>query len=327
MVTSADERRFYHVLIRVVFVAVTVASLIALFGEQFWVAELFTHYRLYYLLAQALLALIFLYSRRPLLLALAVLCAVPNALIVGPYLMPLFGGKNASADIGAGLDIVALNVNYHNDEFARIDNYLRDRDPDIIVIGEFTPAWRDELEFLHQSYPYRAGKARPDQWGLGVYSRVPFSEVEVIDLAKTDTVHVRFVVAAGGEELEVFAVHLLPPTSADLALGRNRQLEDLAVRVSASDYPCLVVGDLNLTPFSPYFSEFIDQSGLQDARRADGFHVTWPAHNVPIWIPIDHALVDPEIDVVRVRAGEDVGSDHFPLEVFVSPGMFAQGAR
>ena len=320
MVTSTDERRFYHVLIRVVFVTVTAGSVLALFGEQIWLAELFTHFRLYYLLIQALLVLIYLHTGHRVLMVLTILFAMPNAWVVGPYLTPVMVGKSASANIGrgAGVDIVALNVNYRNDEYARVAAYLRKRDPDIIVIAEFTPAWRDNLEFLHESYPYRLGDARLDPWGLAVFSRLPFSEAELIDLAQMDTVHARFIVKAGDTPLEVFAVHLLSPTSFILARDRNRQLEELADLAMASEYRQIVIGDLNLTPFSPLFNRFLNRSGLEDARRVDGFHITWPTSALPLWIPIDHALSVPGENNVRVRAGPDIGSDHFPLEIFVS---------
>jgi len=317
MVTGTAERRVYRILIRIIFVAVTASSLIALFGEQFWVAELFTHFRLYYLLVLALMALIFLHSGHLVLMALAVLFAISNLWVVGPYLMPVIAGKSAAADVDTGVDIVALNVNYRNDKFARVVDYLRKRDPDIIVLSELTPAWRDRLEFLRESHPYQLGKLRSDPWGLAVFSRLSLAQAELIELAETDAVHARFTLVIGTKTLEVFAVHLFSPTSFVRARDRNLQLEDLADRILASEHQSIVIGDMNLTPFSPYFSRFTRRSGLQDARRIDGLEVTWPVSVLPIWIPIDHALVDPEVNAVRVRAGPDVGSDHFPLEIIV----------
>jgi len=290
MVTHADERRFYRFLIRTIFVVVSAGSLIALFGEQFWVAELFTHFRLYYLLIQALLLLIFLHGGHRTFMVMTLLLAVPNAWV----------------------------VQYRNDEFARVTDYLRERDPDIIVISEFTPAWRSELKFLHESHSHRLADARSDPWGLAVFSRLPFAEAELIDLAQTNSVHARFVVEVGSRPLEVFAVHFFQPTSSIRARNRNLQIEDLTDRLIESKHRRLVVGDMNLTPFSPYFSRLADRSGLQDARRVDGIHITWPTSALPIWIPIDHALADSAVNVVRVLTGPDIGSDHFPLEILVS---------
>jgi endonuclease/exonuclease/phosphatase (EEP) superfamily protein YafD len=326
MIRAAKERRFYRVLIWVAFIAVSAGSLIALFGKYFWIAELFTHFRPYYLLIQALLMLIFLHGGRRLLMVMTILLAMPNAWVVGPYLIPMTGSvmgpvkgqSRVMLENNAGIDIVALNVQHRNDEFVRVADYLRDRDPDIIVIAEFTAVWRIRLEFLRESHPYYLMDARSDPWGLAVFSRLPLVDAELIDLAQTGTVHARFIVTAGEAPLEIFAVHLLSPVSAVLAHDRNLQLEALASHVLNSKNRRVVIGDMNLTPFSPYFNLFTDQTGLQDARRVDGFHVTWPASLLPIWMPIDHALADPEVNITRVLAGPDVGSDHFPLEIFVA---------
>jgi endonuclease/exonuclease/phosphatase (EEP) superfamily protein YafD len=321
LVTPDDERRFFRFLIRTALVLVSASSLMALLGEQFWVAELFTHFRLYYLLIQALLALIFLYSGHRKLMVMTVLLALPNLWVVGPYLMPDMvssGGAEVTAEVESELTMAVLNVHYQNDEYAQVADYLSDLDPDIIIISEFTPAWQGALEYLSKSHSYVLAEAQAGLWGLAVFSRLPFSDSQLIYLAETDAVHARFVIEVGMMPLEVFAVHLFPPTSPVQAHNRNLQLEDLADRLLASPHRRLVVGDLNLTPFSPYFGRLTDRTGLRDARLVDGIHITWPVSALPVWIPIDHALADPAVNVVRVRTGRDIGSDHFPLEIFLS---------
>lgn len=330
MVTPADERRFYRFLIRTVFAVVSAASLIALLGEYFWVAELFTHFRLYYLLILALLVLIFLYSGHRKLMIVTVLLILPNAWFVGPYLFTeliSIADSRATGEAETGISMTVMNVHHKNDGYARVADYLRDRDPDIIVISEFTPAWRSALRFLSRSHSHVLDGTRPGRWGLAVFSRLAFADAEQIDLAGTDTVNLRFVIEAGSIPLEVYAVHLYSPTSPSLAHNRNLQLEDLADRLVLSEYRRLVVGDMNLTPYSPYFSRFTEQTGLQDARLVDGVHITWPASALPIWIPIDHALADPAANVVQVRTGPDIGSDHFPLEIFLSDKAPVSGGR
>jgi endonuclease/exonuclease/phosphatase (EEP) superfamily protein YafD len=77
----------------------------------------------------------------------------------------------------------------------------------------------------------------------------------------------------------------------------------------------LLVGDLNVTPFSPYFSDLLAQTGMEDARRVYGFHGTWPTWMPLLQISIDHCIADPQLEVMRVARGPDVGSDHYPLEI------------
>ena len=320
MVTSSDERRFIGNSIRLVFFAVSLATVIALFSRVHWFAELFSHFRFYFLLSQALLVLIFMHSGRWMLMCATLLLSIPNAWYVVPYLTPLAFQQTAAAAQQPGVEVVAINLNFRNRDYAAMRDYFASVSPDIIVAAEITDEWRDELRYLEADYPHRIGATRPDPWGLMVYSRWPFVESELLDLGVPASVHARIVIASGGNLLEIFAVHLQSPTNPVRAANRNTQLTELAHRVAESDLPTVIVGDLNVTPFSPYFDLFLNHAGVSDSRRPAGFHFTWPAHPLPLWIPIDHALADPMVNITRVHRGRDAGSDHYPLEVSISHG-------
>ena len=129
-------------------------------------------------------------------------------------------------------------------------------------------------------------------------------------------------VALPGGNVQLVAVHLVSPTGPGRGALRNRQLATLAellgppaVTGAAARTPRLLVGDMNLTPFSPYFTDFLAQTGMEDARRVHGLHGTWPTWVPPLQIAIDHCIADPGLDVARVARGPTVGSDHYPLEV------------
>jgi endonuclease/exonuclease/phosphatase (EEP) superfamily protein YafD len=77
----------------------------------------------------------------------------------------------------------------------------------------------------------------------------------------------------------------------------------------------IIAGDLNLSPWSPYYARLVRETGLADIRKGFGLLPTWPTHLRPMMIPIDHCLVSPDISVSRVRTGEHIGSDHLPLIV------------
>jgi endonuclease/exonuclease/phosphatase (EEP) superfamily protein YafD len=321
MVTSSDEQRFFHVMIRVVLVAVSLGTVLALFSHQFWFAELFSHFRLYYLLAQALLVLIFLHTRHGVLLALTVLLSVPNALPVVPYLTPLIVGRSVAALPEEQIAIIAMNVNYRSSDYQSTLNYLASRPADVIVVSEYTPAWESALAVLDSTYPYRIGESRLDPWGLAVFSRLPFVSAELVDLGVKGSVHAHVVLDLEGSPLEIFAVHLMVPVTQEKAGMRNTQFDALAAIMSLTKNPRMLVGDMNITPFSPLFDDFLGATGLVDARRPFGFHITWPTTALPIWIPVDHCLADPSIPVVNVQQGPQIGSDHFPLEITVQrPG-------
>ena len=74
-----------------------------------------------------------------------------------------------------------------------------------------------------------------------------------------------------------------------------------------------ILGDLNVSPWSPHFGGLLRESGR-------GVQATWPTNLAPMRIPIDHCLVSPDVSVVGRRVGPDVGSDHFPIVVDVQIG-------
>lgn len=94
---------------------------------------------------------------------------------------------------------------------------------------------------------------------------------------------------------------------------RNQQLAELGDYVAQIKTPVVVVGDLNITMWSPYYQRFVRQTGLRNARYGFGILPTWPTIIPLLYIPIDHFMVSPEIQVVNLRTGDRVGSDHLPL--------------
>ncbi|RMF96811.1 MAG: hypothetical protein D6727_07035 [Gammaproteobacteria bacterium] len=309
------ERRFSRWLLWLVFAGSTAGTLIALAARWHWVAELFSHYRFHYLLAQALLLLVFLNTRRPGWLALTLLLALPNAWYVGPYLLPVFREAVAGAPRPARAQLLAVNLSFRNHDYQAMLDYLRASRPELMVLSEYTPAWHAALSDALADYPYRVLRPRRTPFGIAVYSRRPLRQPEVLDLGAPGAENLRLRVDLAGQPVELYAVHLYSPASAQRAAWRRTQLRRLAAALRDRPYPRLVVGDLNLTPFSPLFTDLLRDSGLMDARRRAGLHVTWPASPLPLWIPIDHCLADVAAGVVSVRAGPDLGSDHFPLEV------------
>jgi endonuclease/exonuclease/phosphatase (EEP) superfamily protein YafD len=74
-----------------------------------------------------------------------------------------------------------------------------------------------------------------------------------------------------------------------------------------------VLGDLNMTVWSPYYKSFVEKTKLHNTRTGFGILPTWPAQSPLLFIPLDHCLVSEDIKVLHTRTGRNVGSDHLPL--------------
>jgi endonuclease/exonuclease/phosphatase (EEP) superfamily protein YafD len=112
----------------------------------------------------------------------------------------------------------------------------------------------------------------------------------------------------------VIGLHTDRPQGAAEAAARNSQLADLAGFIAGQpERHVIVMGDFNLTPWSPYFQRLLDAAGLRDSAIGRGVAPTWFSRLLPFGLPIDQVLLGPDVTVVDRHVGADVGSDHLPV--------------
>ena len=301
------------------------ATLLAEFARFGWLAELSTHFRAHYLLALAILVPVLLAAKRRRLALVAAILALPNAWYSAPYVLPLLMPASAAVAPEAPVSIVSLNLWYRNERFETVRDYLRMRSPDVLVLSELTPRWVAELRKITAAYPYWLSVDRRNPWGLGVFSKYPLRGATPTDLGLSGSVNVVTTVALPGGDVRLVAVHLSSPSTPARAVNRNRQLAEVArvagPAVGRSDpTPRIVVGDFNVTPFSPAFGDLLATTGLVDAARPRGLLGTWPTWMPLLKLQIDHCLADASLAIGDVSLGPDVGSDHVPLEILLDRG-------
>jgi endonuclease/exonuclease/phosphatase (EEP) superfamily protein YafD len=121
------------------------------------------------------------------------------------------------------------------------------------------------------------------------------------------------VAFAGGEPITVVATHPFPPVRSAVAVERNRQLAAIADFTASETGEVVVVGDLNVSPWSPYFQDLLRDGKLRDSRRGFDLQPTWPTFCPPLMTPIDHVLTSGGLAVSGRRTGPNIGSDHRPI--------------
>ncbi len=291
------------------------ATLTSFTGQFWWGFELTTHFRAQYALTLGGLALILLTLRRWRWSTLLGAFALLNL----AFLVPAFWEDDPAipaAENRPALRALLANVNAENRDFQRIRDLIATADPDIVVLLEATPWLLDRLRDLDQRYPHRLAEPRDDLFGIALFSRHPLVQGQIIRFDdKTSPPVIVATISAAARPLTLIGAHLWPPVSAEWAEGRNRQLRALADRVRQSQTPSLVLGDLNLSPWSPWFARLLADSGLRDSRRGRGIQPSWPAGWPPLWIPIDHALFSEGIRIRQREIGPAIGSDHYPIIV------------
>jgi endonuclease/exonuclease/phosphatase (EEP) superfamily protein YafD len=289
-------------------------------GSRYWLLELLTHFRFQYVCGALLLFAIAGIRRRPGSSFIALFVATANLIPMLPYVMP----GTASAQAGQfSLRIMSLNVHFRNGDHAAVRALIEHEDPDIIGLSEVSQGWIDGLVALAAEYPHSVLRPEDGANGLALYSRVPLHELETspyvedgIQTAISVDVELPATVAT------VTLAHLMAPTSPGKAALRNLQIEKITEM--AGTYPNdnqILIGDLNITPWSPYYAQLQQDAGLANAAAGRGYLPTWPASFYALQIPIDHILLSDGFQVERIRRAARFGSDHLPIVADVSiPG-------
>jgi endonuclease/exonuclease/phosphatase (EEP) superfamily protein YafD len=287
---------------------VGVGGLLPLGAMVWWIFELFSHFRIQYLIVAVPLLVLAMTSRRT---SLAVLIAAAVAVNARPLLAYLPTATDPETDFR--FDVLNVNVNAGNSGYSAIADAIRSADAGLVAVVELTPALDRALQILSETYPHRYAAPANGNFGIGILSRYPLIDVTEFSIGPTRAIDAMVELPAG--PLRFIAVHLLPPMGKEMALTRNLQLDELAEYAATADEPLLLCGDFNLTSYSPYFDRFSETAELADVRLGQGTGFSWPSFLPLAGVPIDHCLIRGPLAVVSVERLDPFGSDHYPVRV------------
>lgn len=239
---------------------------------------------------------------------------VPAAALGAPTLR----GLMAPEDPGAGqpFTLVTQNLWYEHPDPETLAAQLLERDADVLVLVEYTPAHRDALRRagISDRYPHRWEEPGELGGGLAVFSRFPMGDPERL---RTWSGAVRLPLELEDGVVDLYAVHPVAPSD---YWGLRRWKGDyttLTDELAGAGPNTVVAGDFNATGSHQRLRKLMATAGLRDAQDVSGggFASTWPSSG---WLPpvmrLDHVLVGDDIGVEGVEVLEDLGSDHRGLE-------------
>lgn len=303
-------QRVVHSIAFIVIAGLATASLVGLCGSAWWVFDLASHFRVQYLFVLVLGALVATIARRYALLGAALVFVLLNAWMVLPCLVP----RPRPPD-GDRLRVLFVNVHTGNRDTERVARLVRRADADVVGLMEINDRWSARLGPALAPYAHRLEQTRDDNFGIGLYSRLPWQDARIERYGAVGLPTLRARVRLKRSEVTLLFTHPLPPTSARGAFLRRQQLEAIYADRPRLPDPLVVFGDLNVSPWSRDFRWFRRRMRLVDTRRGFGVQRTWPAGSWLLRIPIDHCLVSPSVGVRTRRLGPNVGSDHLPIIV------------
>ena len=286
------------------------AFALGLFGDRHWLLDLLAHWRVQYAAVLAACAIGLLLLRHPRSAALAMLGVGLLALSVLRY-----GGVPLPPAQAAGPSLRFVTFNHPGGQrHARaIGEWLERSGADVVALQELdSPQTVQALAAALPSLPHV--HAHFGRWSdVTIFSRWPILQAQTVELVPGGAQAAKVRVDWQGQPVTVVGVHLHWPIGADNARLRNAELQALAALARDTPGPLLIGGDFNITQWSPVFDAAFATAPLTDCARGQGLVNSWPSFFPPAAIRIDHCLASPHWQVLQVRAGPALGSDHRPM--------------
>lgn len=300
-----------------------------------WPANLVCHYRLQLAILLVGLGLFAIIVRRFWIGLVSIGWAIPTLAFVALHYLPANQAsaakvKDLPSNYGvtgdSPLDAVrppsrfrvgSLNILCTNHDLDSLRAVIEENDPDIFALLEVTPEWEQNLTRFDDAYPYVISHPEPHAFGIQVRSKHPFVKSKTHWLLEGDLPAVETQIEIEGRQLTLFAGHIEPPISNQMFKSQQLACNEMVEIIDQIAGPLVVVGDFNATPFCSIYRQI--KGDRIDSRYGHGWATSWPADHfpkwLPLWIPIDHAFVSPDVRVISRVLGKEIGSDHLPLFV------------
>lgn len=294
---------------------VYVTTLLGEFSQIWWLFELISHWRIFYVCVGIFLLLLFAMVQKMRSFSLVLMIMSVHLLRITPYIVL---NAEISPKTSHELSVLFANTYWLAKSEAALVTSIRELDPDIILFFEILNPTFTQVKQKLKDYPYGEYTAAMYAFNIGYLSKVPVKKTVHYFVPFVPTLELE--TQLNGQPVSILGAHPYSPVDGEFVERRNTLLDELFAYASVQKKPVLLGGDLNITPFSPYYWQL--KSGypqLSDSLEKFGLQNSWPTHTLPNFfaIPIDHAWTNSKLKVFERKLGSQTGSDHFPLFVRV----------
>jgi endonuclease/exonuclease/phosphatase (EEP) superfamily protein YafD len=213
------------------------------------------------------------------------------------------------------IEIIAFNVGVSNPNRLEVAAYLAEEDPDVVFLFESSFEWEDAIRRADVPLTIITVVPRGQLAGVTVLASPEIDPTALeVDIGREVAA---LSVVLDGDFIDIIGVHPPSPTTAARAEERDRILSEAAGWVKDRESPVVLVGDLNVTPWSAAYRTLRWRGWLLDSLHGSGIQASWPVNWGMLSIPIDHVLHTPELGSTDRRTGPSLGSAHRPVVVSI----------
>jgi endonuclease/exonuclease/phosphatase (EEP) superfamily protein YafD len=290
-----------------------IVGLASFLGSWWGPLDLLSHFRPQWAAASLVAVLVALHtaSRAGAVLSLCLLAA--HTLPLAPYLAGIGSARSVAQ---TEVRVMTFNLRNRHTSADSFRALVEAEDPDIVLLTELPQDETPLLQAVGDRYPQRTASRRGSPFDVVLLSRWT---VETWSADRSVTTFLPVLTArlcdpsSSTRCLTVVGLHAARPFGSG-ANGQKAQLSLVVDAVKAVPTGRVVVlGDLNLTPWSATFQRFVREAGLSDNPRERGLVATWLSRFPLFGLALDHVLAGHGVEIVQSRVGRDVASDHFAV--------------
>lgn len=290
-------------------------------GRFSWQLDLLSHFRFQYFIIElvccfGLLFLFFVRKRAFFPSGLSFFLPLLFLGIDGSQVLPYYfpATPHPTSEIATHFRILHINVLGTNRNSPPIIQLIQNTQADIISFQEYNQWWEKELESSGalKEYPYHFKPKWDDD---GIYSKFPLQNLRVDYLPETGYKDATILadIDLAGKPVTLIVSHPPTPIRPDLYSRQVKHFKRWKDLQKSLNERLIVLGDLNASPWSLPFRNFINATGLSDTEQGFGIQRSYPSFNPQKAVPIDHCLISRHFVTLSRTLGPNVGSDHLPL--------------
>ncbi|MBI3649640.1 MAG: endonuclease/exonuclease/phosphatase family protein, partial [Acidobacteria bacterium] len=251
-------------LLSVVGILICAATVFGFAGRYWWVFDLCAHFRAQYFVALSFILVLMLFDKRYGTSTAFAFCAAANLGCLLPYHLTSQISKSNAPRVWR---VISGNVLSINSNFDLVKRFILENQADVVLLMEVNHQWIEALRELAVLYPYQKFEPCKENFGIAIYSKHPPIACEIIYLGQAGLPSLVGEFDVAGKRLTLLGTHPSPPMSAAMSLLRNDQVEAIATYLAAVPEPKILLGDLNMSPWSHSFKCLLATTGLTDSAK------------------------------------------------------------
>lgn len=286
-------------------------------GARWWIFDLFSHFKIHYVVGSASVLAGALYYQDH---SLAILSYVflMGVLLASRLMAEILDFKKTKKikDISSTVTLMSFNVWKDNENYSATIDHIRRTQPDIVGLYETNSQWEKAFGSLRDIYPHQIFYPGKGRFGMTLLSKYPVQERNAPQTNPQRVIVASVTIPSSNRALHIYALHPYSPEGRRHALTRNHQLREMETWVNENaDCPMVIMGDFNASPWSHPLKSILKRHKLVVTKPHKCG--TWPSLLGEFGIPIDHILTKNVVANTNGHIGPHLGSDHRPVHASI----------